>query len=189
LGQYLEFATAYAERLYRLMAYASAIADADTSDKEAMAMHGQLMGVFAMFNATTAFAEPEMQALGDTLQTWATQESQLALYAHYFDNLLRQKAHTRSPEVEEILSMVMEPFAGVWSTMGVLTNAELKFAEAKDNAGNPQPVSHATIPPVGIQSPDREHRRTAWESYCDGYLAFQNTLASNRTFAKSLSSS
>ena len=44
--------------------------------------------------------------------------------------------------------------------------------------GEPAEVTQGTID-VLLASPDRTLRRTAWESYADGYLGVRNTLAAN----------
>ncbi|MBT4141417.1 MAG: oligoendopeptidase F family protein, partial [Candidatus Latescibacteria bacterium] len=102
-----------------------------------------------------------------------------AIYKHHFEDLLRQKTHLRSAEVEEVLGLLSEPFSGISQTASELTNTDLKFDDATNSTGEPCPVGQTTVPPTGIQSSDREQRRTAWESFSDGYLSVQNTLASN----------
>ncbi len=63
------------------------------------------------------------------------EDTRLASYAHYFDNLFRQQAHVRSAEVEEILGMAADPFSSVSRTSGFLSNADLKFAPAVTSTG------------------------------------------------------
>ena len=46
-----------------------------------------------------------------------------------------------------------------------------------DSQGEVHPVYQANMD-IALQDPDRERRRTAWESYSDGYLSMENTLAS-----------
>jgi len=60
-----------------------------------------------------------------------------------------------------------------------LTNLDMTFPAAIDSQGQSHPVVQAVVPPSGIQSPDRELRRSAWENYYDGFLSLKNTLASN----------
>jgi oligoendopeptidase F len=172
------FAT-YNRRVSRLFVYLNMATAVDNSDHDAKAKLGQAGGLAGKFGAAIAFAEPEMQALGETLMQWAEEEPRLAIYKHYFDDLLRQKKHTRSAEVEAVLGLLQDPFGNVRQTASELANTDLKFADAVDSEGMVHPVMQAVPPPTGIQSPDRERRRTAWERFSDGYLSMQNTLASN----------
>ncbi|MFN2141301.1 MAG: oligoendopeptidase F [Candidatus Promineifilaceae bacterium] len=179
LADWLTLVTSLDRRLMRLYVYAFMANSVDASDMAAKESMGRVIGLYAAFTAESAFAEPAMLQLGDTLLDWAEEEERLTLYEHYFDDLLRQKAHRRSAEVEELLGMVQEPFSQSHQTFGELTNLEMKFADAQDSQGESHAVVQATVPPRGIQDPDRELRRTAWENYCDGYLDLKHTLASN----------
>ena len=165
-------------RLTRLGIYVGMSTAVDTGDTTAKANRDQAMGVFSRFGAITAFAEPEMLGIGETLLQWSEEEPRLAIYIHFFDDLLRQKAHLRSAEVEEVLGLLSDPFSGVAQIASELTNTDLKFASAIGSDGQSYHVGQTTVPPTGIQSADRERRRTAWEHFCDGYLRFENTLAS-----------
>lgn len=166
-------------RLNRLLVYVFVSVTVDANDVTAKACQGQVMGIAAKFSATIAFAEPEMLAIGDALLDWTNAEPRLAIYAHYFENLLRQKAHLRSAEVEEILGMVQDPFSGPRRTYRELTNLDMTFPDALDSQGATHSVAQATLTPTGIDSPDRARRRNAWQNYSDGYLSLKNTLASN----------
>ncbi|MBX3053219.1 MAG: oligoendopeptidase F [Caldilineaceae bacterium] len=179
VATWLEASSAFRRRALRLQLYPYMHTVVDTDDVAAKGKLGQASGLMGQFSAATAFAEPELMELGDTLREWAQREPGLAVYAHYFDDLLRQKAHRRSGEVEEILGMLSDPFRTAFQTFSELTNSDLKFADAVDSQGAAHPVRQTTLPPTGIQDSDRTRRRTAWESFSDGHIAMQNTLASN----------
>ncbi|MCB0152266.1 MAG: oligoendopeptidase F, partial [Caldilineaceae bacterium] len=125
-----------------------------------------------------SFAEPEMMGLGfATLRAWLADSPRLAIYAHYIDNLERMSAHVRSAEVEELLGQVEDPFRTAANTHGILTNSEIPFAPATSEDGVEQfEVTHGSLGAL-LSSPDRTVRRTAWESYADGHLAYKNTMA------------
>jgi oligoendopeptidase F len=164
-------------RVARLSTYARMARMVDMTDGDARRMMGQAMLLNARFGETTSFAEPELVAQGAVLLDWAAEHPSLAVYRHYFDNLLRLAPHRRSPEVETLLSMLAEPFAGAGATARELGNSDLRFQPAVDSQGAPHAVHQATITPAGIQSADRRHRRSAWENFCDGYLGLENTFA------------
>jgi len=167
------------DREVQLFVYADMAASVDSGDTEAKAHRGQALGLWARLEAATAFAEPELTALGERLSVWLAEEPALRDYRHYFSELLRMAPHRRSAEVEEVLGMLLDAFINVSFTAEELTNTDLTFADAVDSQGKKHPVHQATLPPTGIKSPDRERRRTAWESFCNGHLSVQNTLASN----------
>jgi oligoendopeptidase F len=150
----------------------------DSTDVAAKGYFGQAKTLEGKFKAGTAFARPQLLEIGETLLDWAEQEPRLQVYKHYFDNLLRLKAYQRNEEVEEILGMLAEPFDGVfYQAASELVDTDLAFRDAVDSQGKVHPVYQANMD-IALQDPDRERRRTAWESYFDGYLSMENTLAS-----------
>jgi oligoendopeptidase F len=183
LVSYLETFYDLYGRLGKLFVYASMFAATDTADQESAALEGQAMSLYSQLMTAAAFAEPELIAIGhDTLKRWMQQDERLAVYAHYFDNLFRQQAHVRSAEVEEVLGLAMDPVGSISNAATVLSNAELKFAPAITADGETVSVEQGNVL-SHVLSPDRELRRSAEQSYRDGYLAFKNTLASNLTTA------
>ncbi len=170
-------------RVGKVYVYAGMESAVDTADQEAAAMSGQALGLYSQMITTASFAEPEMLAIGqETVKRWVTQDSRLAPYAHYFDDLFRQAEHVRSAEVEETLGLASDPLSNVPRTASMLTNADLHFQPATTAGGETISVEQGNIV-THTTSPDRERRRTAWENYSDGYLSFKNTLAANLTTA------
>jgi oligoendopeptidase F len=166
-------------QVYKLWQFTSMAMAVDSGDEDTKGHFAQANSLFAQFFTSTAFANPELQEIGEELFAWVAEEPRLAEYKHFVNNLLRLKPHQRSAEVEEILGMIESPAASVFQTYSELTNADMTFSNATDSMGRTHPVYQTTVTPMGIQSPDREHRRTAWESFTDAYLGMQNTLASN----------
>ena len=161
--------------------YASLASSVDVSDQEAAARAGQAQSLMAQAAAAASFIRPELAAVGfETLRTWLDQEPDLAIFAHYVDDLERQRDHVRPVDVEEVLALATDPLVGVPSTYGMLTNADLPFEPARDSDGVEMEVGQSSIDDL-VTHHDREARRTAWNHYADGYLAFQNTLAGLQT--------
>lgn len=163
----------------KLYMYAGISSSVDSTDQAAAALAGKATSLVGQVRAAGAFLKPEILALdADTLRQWLREDTRLAVYAHYFDDLWRQQTHVRSNEVEELLGLVTDAFSTPSTVDRMLTIAELRFAPARSSTGEEIPVEHGTVLSL-LSEGDRETRRTAWESYADGYLAFQKTLASN----------
>ena len=162
-----------------LMVYADMASSVDSNDQKGVAMSGRARSLYGQVLATFAFVEPELIALGRAhLQGWANSEPRLAVYDHYFDDLFRKQAHIRSGEVEELLGMLADPFSSVGLNESMLTNADFQFKPARSSTGEELAMSQSTYDGL-IHSPDREVRRTAFESQTAEYLAHKNTLANN----------
>ncbi len=168
-------------RAYRALIYAGFSYSVDTTDQASAAMNDRAQGVFGRVSASISFVDPGLLAVGrDALAAWAQREPRLARYAHYFDNLFRKQAHVRSAEVEELIGMLADPFAGHSNTASMLTNADFRFPDAADGADRRIPVSQGTLPAI-LESPDRKARRSAWHSYVSLHGEFRNTLAAALT--------
>ncbi len=179
LADWLELSETFTRRIHKLYFYAGMSQAVETTNAAAISMVGQASALFSRFAAAASFAEPEILSIGEaTVLDWVNSEPRLKIYHQYFSNLFRQQAHVRSGEVEEVLALAREPFAQVDNTEEMLTGADLKFGPVTTREGEKIELSQGNIDTM-LESPDRETRRTAWESYMDGYLALKNTLTSN----------
>jgi len=178
LAEWMGLTDEISKRVRRLGAFARFASTVDSSDEGAKSAIGQAAGLNAAYDALISFAVPEMMADEEKLVKWGKEEPELQLFAHFFDNLIRQSEHLRSAEVEELLSMLSEPFGSVNQTFTELVNTDLAFENAVDSNDNHYPIKQSTLS-SSLESPDRQRRKTAWENYSDGYLSMQNTLAAN----------
>ena len=168
--------------LYRtvrqVVVYAQLGHTADTMDQDASARVDRARGLLARATSATAFGDPEIVSIGfERLRQWLREEPRLRIYGHYIDRLERRQAHLRSPEVETLLGMVIDPFRTASATHGALADADLTFrpAQATDSA-QPIEVGQGNLGAL-LGHHDREVRRTAWESYADAHLAHKNSMA------------
>ena len=171
-----------AEKLQRLMAkvmvYSSMEYSCNVADQGAAARADRARSTAGQLSAAMAFAVPEMLAMGfPKLREWVASNPRLGHLDHYFDRLERLQSHVRSPEVEEVLSQAMDPLATAVSAHAVLANTDLQFAPASGPDG-PEEVAQGTIAAL-LTSPDRETRRTAYESYADAHLAAKHAMAAS----------
>lgn len=178
LGEVLDLYFQIVNRTYKLYVYAGISSSVDSTDQASAALVSKANALMGQVQAAGAFLKPEILALAPSkLRQWLREDTHLAVYTHYFDDLQRQQKHVRSNEVEKLLGLLTDPFATPETVYTMLTVAEAHFAPAVAGTGENFPVEHGTILPLLVDL-DRETRRTAWESYADGYLSFQKTLAS-----------
>ena len=179
LADAIDASNSLLEVLGKVLTYSFNAQAVDNADANAARMFGKSQGIFGQILAGIGFIQPEILAIeADTLARWRSEEPRLKIYDQYFDDLLRQQAHVRSAEVEEVLGLAQDPFASLYTTMNVMTNSEMKYPNACTSDGREQVVTQGTLDEI-LASPDREARRTAWEGFRDSHLAFKNTLGSN----------
>jgi oligoendopeptidase F len=161
----------------KVMVYGMLGSAVDSTDQEAQARAGQGQSVFVRLNAATSFINPELMEIGfDTLRKWTKEDDRLANLGHFIDELEREKAHVRSDEVEQVLALSGEPLGDFFRAYNAITNADLKFEDAVAEDGSTLEVGQSSINAL-ITHKDRNVRKTGFENYADGYLAYKNTLA------------
>ncbi len=129
------------------------------------------------YGEATAWLQPELLQIPETrLKEWLRAEG-LRVYAHYFDDLLRSRAHVLSSREEELLAMAGKTTETGDNAFSLLTNTELRRRTVR----NPEGTEVEVTSPVFYQalySKDRRYRREAFEAYHQGYLDVKSTLAS-----------
>lgn len=176
LADYYDIYDKTARTAWKVIFYAMMETNCDATNPEFVAMSDRARGMMGQFAGTVAFASPELIAIGkDTLLEWIKQEPRLAGREQQVDDLFRGQAHVRSPEVEEVMGLVNDPLSGPSNVFGMLTNADMKFPDAVDSNGEAHAVTQSNID-THYESPDRELRRSAYESYTGEYLAHKNTI-------------
>ncbi|HSL29485.1 MAG TPA: oligoendopeptidase F [Anaerolineales bacterium] len=179
LADALDVSNILLEILGKVLTYAFNSQAVDNANANAARMWGKAQGVLGQVLAGIGFIQPEILAIqADELAQWRAEEPRLQVYRQYFDDLIRQQAHVRSAEVEEVFGLAQDPIASLYNTMNVLTNSELQYPNALTADGKELAVTQGTLDEI-LASPDREARRTAWEGFRDTHLAFKNTLGSN----------
>jgi len=167
------------QRANKVRVYATMSSAVDAANQQAAAMYGRAVSALAQISAASAFVDPELLSIGEQkIRQWLSEEPRMELYEHYFNDLFRKQTHIRTAEVEELLSMLRDPFSGTGGTAGMLANADFKFKAARDSKNKKVGITQSTYNAI-LGGTDRRARRTAWKHYNDKYLEHKNTLASN----------
>ena len=99
---------------------------------------------------------------------------------HYLDDLVRRGAHTRSGGGRGGAGARLRRFSGPFTVYSALVDSDVVFAPAV----RPWPAASRSRSRRGrstrcSRAPTATLRRSAWESYADGYLGVRNALAAN----------
>ena len=161
----------------RLANYCMRKSDEDTTNATYQEMVGQYISVAVAMNAALSFDTPEiMQIPEEQLNRFYAEYPALARYRRYLTELRRMKEHVLSAQEEKLLAATGEMAQTPDKVYGMLTDADMKFADAVDGQGNKHPLSQATF--VACQeSPDRQLRKSAYENLYAVFAGFKNTAA------------
>ena len=103
-------------------------------------------------------------------------EDGLKLYAYYFETLERERAHTRTGEVEEVLAQLAETRGACQNAFRMFDNADLKFPNVRDENGDEQELTHGKYINF-LQSRDRSVREAAFRAMHETFESWRNTTA------------
>jgi len=160
----------------KVSAYARMRSDEDTRDQQYQALRARASSLMADVSSATSFFGPELQdCTREELQALVEEAPELETYEHYFDDVLRMKPHTRSAEVEELLSDLGEVLGAPSDAYSMLTDADLEFPTVEDPDGDAVEISQANFTKL-LKNPDREFRQTVHESFFETLGDVRNTI-------------
>lgn len=163
-------------KLDRLSLYAMLIKDSDMKNQNSQAMYDRIQSLSAKALSMSSFINPEILNIPEEkLRMMLSSNSELKVYSHYVDNLIRVKSHTLSMEEEKILALAEDITSTPYDAYSIFTNADLKFPIIKDNTGKEVEVSHARFYSA-MYSRDREYRQRAFFNHLYPYKEYVNTF-------------
>ena len=165
------------EKAHLLGNYCMRKSDEDTRNATYQAMVGKFMSIVVGLRAATSFETPEIMAISDEkLDAFYAACPGLERYRRFLTNMRRRKEHVLSPAEEKLLASAGELAQAPDNVYGMFADADLTFRDAVDSNGVKHPISQGTF--ISCQSsPDRELRKSSYESLYDGFGAFKNTAA------------
>ena len=168
-------------QVYQLAVYASLHQDEDTTNATYQALDDRADQLWTRASTAEAFLQPELLALPDgTLERLMAEEPGLQIYAHLFDELLREKPHVLSPAEESLLAQAGEVAAAPGTVFRMLSNADMTFGTVTDEEGQEITLTEGRYQRF-MRSHDRRLRAEAFTKLLAAYAAHRNTCAA--TFA------
>ena len=168
----------------QVYAYARMHKDEDNTNSTYQALNDRAMSLYSRVQAAGSFMTPEILAIStEQMQAFLQESQDLQLYHHQLEDLLREKAHVRSAEVEELLAQTGEIGAASSNIFGMLDNADMKFPKIRDEQGNEVELTKGRYIRF-LESADPAVREGAFRALYATYAKFRNTLGS--TYAASV---
>lgn len=156
---------------YGMLQYHKNMTDQETTElfKEAEELDNKI-------DEKTAFMVPELTAMDTaTLEKYMKEDKSLQRYSRRINEIIENKKHILSKEIEEVLSKFSDTFNGCENAYSVLTNAEIKFPSIKDSEGNELEVNEAEYSKL-LENKDREVRRKGAITLVSEYGKYVNTI-------------
>jgi len=163
-------------QIEKLYAYATMKRDEDMRISTAQGLYQRAQTVAVAWDEASSWFQPELLRIPeDRLRGWL-EGADLKVYQHYFDDLLRTKAHILSAREEELLAMSGKATEASSDAFGLLSNTELRWRTVKDAEGRDIEITSSSFYQA-MQSKDRRYRRDAFLALYNSFLDVKSTLA------------
>jgi oligoendopeptidase F len=160
----------------QVVQYANLRSAEDTRDQEYQAYAARADALSSEASSATSYLEPELQELDRSdVDEYVEAVPELAEWDHYFDDVLRTKPHTRSTEVEEVLSDLSEVAGGASDVYSMLSNADLEFPTVERPDGEAVEITQGNFTKLQ-KHPDRSFRETVHGEFYDTWTEVRNSV-------------
>ncbi len=163
-------------QMEKLGAFAMMRRDEDMRRPNTQALYQRAQTLQVKWDEASSWFQPELLRLPEArLREWL-REPALRVYEHYFDDLLRGKAHILPAREEELLAMSGKATEAATDAFGLLSNTELRWRTVKDAEGKDIEITSASFGQA-MYSKDRRYRRDAFLALHGSFLDVKNTLS------------
>jgi len=166
-------------RLRLLRVYASLRRDEDTRVGESTERNGRAATLAVRFAEAVSWFEPLLLGMDPAeLAALRAGQPELALYDHFFADLLRQRPHVLSESEEALLAAAGAVAQGPPAVFQALNDADLTFPEVRDEQGRSVRLTRGLYARL-LRSADRRVREEAFRAFAGTYGGVVNTMAAN----------
>lgn len=161
--------------LSKLYTYAHLRHDEDIVAPKFKEIYERIITLAHAFSQETAWFQPELLSLPETILTGYLSSPLLADYHFHLEKMIRMKKHTLSPDNETLLAFAGQALQTSHKAFSAINDADFKFGAVTDSQGETRPLSHATYG-IYIRDQDRLLRENAFKHYHQQYESYENTL-------------
>lgn len=170
----------YQNRLILVDTYASLRSSADGSDPANQRDAAKVASALAKIGAKLAFIQNELLSLTkEQIESFMEEVPPLRAFEKMLADTLEDKAHTLSPDVEEVLAALSEVHDAPYMLYERSKSSDMQFADITDGDGQRQPMSAALYEDHYEITADTVARRAAYDSFIQTFDRYKNTIAAN----------
>ena len=164
------------EKYERLYGYGMLYYNLDMSNQEGIKLYKEVESLGTEFSTKTSFMTPEITYAKDgVIERYLSEDERLERYKRDILDILKEKEHVLSKEEENLLANYSELFSAPENTFDILTNAEFKFGNLKDENGEEVELTESNYT-IYLKSQNEDVRKQAFNLMYDEYSKFVNTI-------------
>src|SRR5690625_4593208 len=132
--------------------------------------------IYSDFSAAASFIEPEiLETDSDVILDFITQDERLTEYDFYLKDLIRQRNHVRSDEVEKVIAQASLMSGNASSIYSIFSNADFPYPKIKLSTGEEATLNTANFA-LHRASRNRDDRKLVFQSFFEKQGQFERTF-------------
>lgn len=178
LYSFLSLSDKVDELMERVYVYANQKFHEDTTNGTYQDLADKATNIMMTVNSALSFATPEILTIPEEkIRSFYEEKIELLQYQRMIEEIMKDKPHTLSSEMEELLAQTAEIADGPDNTFSMLNNADIKFPTIKGEDGEEIEITHGRYTKL-MESTDRRVRKETFEGLYSSYKKLKNTIAS-----------
>lgn len=178
LYSFLSLSDKVDELMERVYVYANQKFHEDTTNGTYQDLADKATNIMMTVNSALSFATPEILTIPEEkIRSFYEDKIELLQYQRMIEEIMKDKPHTLSSEMEELLAQTAEIADGPDNTFSMLNNADIKFPTIKGEDGEEIEITHGRYTKL-MESTDRRVRKETFEGLYSSYKKLKNTIAS-----------
>lgn len=183
LLEFLDLYTKSGIEMGKVYVYAHQRWHQDTANELYQGLADRATMLMSRYSSAVSFFQPEVLALEEekfeevfSKAKEKMREKDRVGYERYFSELLRQRAHRLSTEMEELMANAREALGAASNIFSMFNNADVKFPTIQDEKGEAVAITHGKYSSL-LQNKDQRVRRDAFQGMYGKYMEVKNTLS------------
>lgn len=160
----------------KIFGYAMLRYNQDMSNIESMKLYKKAEKLLTESSEIVSFIAPELSELSEDMLNALINEERFAPYKRELEDIIKQKKHILSKEIEEVLAKYADTFNVSENTFDILTNTEFEFPKAEDKDGNLREMSEGLFGKY-LKGTDEVLRKNAYNSIYSLYKKHINSIS------------
>lgn len=176
LADTLSYVSSLQEKLRKLSCYASLASDEDTRVSLYQGMKQEVGQIYSDFSAAASYIEPEiLQADSESVLGFIEKEERLKDFDFYLRDLMRQRNHIRSDEVEKVIAQASLMSGNASSIYSIFSNADFPYPDLTLSTGEKVTLNNANFA-LHRTSRNREDRKNIFKTFFNKQGEFERTF-------------
>ena len=159
----------------RIYAYAMLKYHQDMSNQDSIKLYKKIENITTEVSEAESFISPEISKIDDSRLEEYLKDERMKEYEKSLKDIMKEKKHILSEEVEAVLAKYSEIFSNSENTYDIFTNTEFEFPSIVDEDGFEHQMSTALYSKY-LMSNSESIRKQAFESMYSLYKKHINTI-------------